>query len=164
MSSKRNDKQIEAILLAAGGSQRLGQPKQLIHFNDEILINYILGKIIKGGLSDIKVILGSHFKEIKNQIIYDDIEVIENRDWKEGISSSIKCGIKNINSEIEAVMFFVVDQPFLDSSLVERVLEKSRTSNAEIIAVSVSGQLSHPVLFKRTLFPDLLKVGRGCGR
>ena len=158
MSSKVNNGQITAILLAAGGSRRLGQPKQLLNYKNGVLINYILKQIKNGGISDIKVVLGSRFEDIKNQIGYDDIEIFVNQDWEEGISSSIRCGLNHINPKTQAVMFFVVDQPYLDSNIIKKIKEKFKTSKAKVIATRVAGHITHPVLFRREIFPKLLEL------
>jgi molybdenum cofactor cytidylyltransferase len=148
--------QISAILLAAGGSSRLGQPKQLIHFRNELLINYIINQIKKGGIQDIKVVLGSRFKEIREQITNKEITIIENANWKEGISSSIKIGLGCVNINTEAVIFFIVDQPYLDYKIIRILVEKYQTSRATIIATKAADQLIHPVLYRREVFPKLL--------
>lgn len=118
----------------------------------------MINQIRKGGIKDIKVVLGSHFKEIKKQIIHKDIEILENPEWKVGISSSIKCSLSHINMNTQAVIFFIVDQPYLDFRIVYEILEKFRTSDAKIITVNVSGRLTHPVLFRKELFPQLMAL------
>jgi molybdenum cofactor cytidylyltransferase len=158
VSLKANNNQITAILLAAGESRRLGVPKQLLKFKNELLINYILNQIKKAGLSKIKVVLGSRSEVIKQQICITDLEIAVNQDWEEGISSSIRCGLYKISAETSAVIFFVVDQPYLDSNLIEKVVEKSCISNKMIIAARVAGYISHPVLFRREIFPKLLET------
>jgi molybdenum cofactor cytidylyltransferase len=155
---KANNNKIAAILLAAGESRRLGRPKQLLIYKNGYLINYILEQIKKGGIIDINVVLGSCFDEIKNQIVFKDINIYKNYDWEEGVSSSIKCGLNNLKQNIQAVIFFIVDQPYLEPKIILEVIEKFKTSNAKIIATQVAGVLTHPILFKRELFPKLLEL------
>jgi len=163
VSCTEKNSPITAILLAAGGSRRLGQPKQLVPFKNDALINYIIDQIRNGGIKDIKVVLGSHYKEIKSQIISREVDILENLEWEEGISSSIKCGLRNINLETQAVILFIVDQPYLNSLLICEILNKFRTSDAKIIAACVSGQFAHPVLFRKELFPKLLELSGDVG-
>ncbi len=151
-------KNISALLLAAGGSSRLGQPKQLIKFKNELLINYIIEQIRDSGIIDLKIILGSHFSEIRRQIIDKSLDIIQNTKWEEGISSSIKCGLRSLTPEIDGAIIFIVDQPFLKSELISRILTKFDTSNANIIAAFVSGQIIHPVMYRKELFPKLLEL------
>ena len=158
MPRLKENNQITAILLAAGGSSRLGQPKQLVQFKNGFLINYILDQITHAGISDIRIILGSHFSDIKEHIKDKSFEVIHNPNWKEGVSSSIKCGLNNLKPGIEAVLIFIVDQPFLDPKLIAKIVKKFRTSKANIIAACVSGQIVHPVLYRRVVFAKLLEL------
>ena len=158
MSRIEVNKKITALLLAAGGSSRLGQPKQLVLFNNEFLINYIVDQIRRGGISDIRIVLGSHFSEIKEQIKDKRLEVIRNLYWEEGISSSIKCGLNNLEPETEAVIIFIVDQPFLKPELITQILQRFSTSKANIIAACVSGQIVHPVLYRKEVFLKLMEL------
>ena len=158
MPGAERNNQITAILLAAGGSSRLGHPKQLVLFKNELLINFILELINRGGLSDIRIVLGSHFSEIKEHIKDKRLEVIQNPNWEKGISSSIKCGLNNLKPGTEAVIIFIVDQPFLKPELISEILQKFNTSKANIIAACVSGQIVHPVLYRKEVFAKLLEL------
>jgi len=154
----KNNDLITAILLAAGGSSRLGQPKQLVLFKNEFLINYIIDQIGRGGISDIRIVLGSHFSEIKKHIKNKKLEIIQNPDWKEGISSSIKYGLSNLRTGTEAVLIFIVDQPFLNPKLIVKIMDKFGISKANIIAACVSGQIVHPVLYRKDVFAKLMEL------
>ena len=156
LSGERN--QVTAILLAAGGSRRLGQPKQLVQFKNELLINYIINQIRVGGISEIRVVLGNHFSEIRDLIKSKDLEILENTKWEEGISSSIKCGLTNLKPHTQAAIIFTVDQPYLKPQLINEILQKFTKSNANIIATSVYGQLIPPVLYRKKVFPKLMKL------
>lgn len=150
--------QITAVLLAAGGSNRLGQPKQLVTFKNELLINYIIDQIRHGGIYNIRIVLGNRFSEIKAQIKAKNLEIIQNLNWEEGISSSIKCGLKDLNPETEAALIFIVDQPFLNPDLISLILQKFSTTKANIIAACVSGQIVHPVLYRKAVFAKLFDL------
>jgi len=146
------------VILAAGSSSRLGQPKQLVLFKNEFLINYIIDQIGRGGISDIRIVLGSHFSEIKEHIKNKKLEIIQNPDWKEGISSSIKYGLSNLRTGTEAVLIFIVDQPFLNPKLIVKIMDKFGISKANIIAACVSGQIVHPVLYRKDVFAKLMEL------
>ncbi len=150
--------QITAILLAAGGSTRLGQPKQLLQFKNRSLINHIIDQIMSAGLLSIRVVLGKHYSDVKAQISERNLEILQNTDWEKGISSSIKCGLSNLKPKTEAVLIFVVDQPFLRSELISEILNKFNDSKANIIAACVSGQIVHPVLYRKEVFAKLMKL------
>ncbi len=136
----------------------MGKPKQLIKFRNELLINYIIQQIRKGGIEEIIVVLGSQFSEIRSHIKDTDVVVLENQNWQEGISSSIKCALEHIKTGFDAAMVFVVDQPYLEPEIIHDILEKNKTSDAKIIAACVNGQITHPVLYKKELFPKLMHL------
>lgn len=158
MPRVEGNNKISALLLAAGGSSRLGQPKQLVFFKNQLLINYIIDRISRGGLFDIRIVLGSHFAEIKEHITDKKLQIIQNLDWREGISSSIKCGLRSLNQETEAVIIFTVDQPFLKPELISEIIQKFHVSKANIIAACVSGQIVHPVLYRKEVFSKLMEL------
>jgi molybdenum cofactor cytidylyltransferase len=149
---------ISAVLLAAGGSNRLGRPKQLLLFKNDLLINHIVAQIKEGGIIDIFIVLGSQFDQIKSAISHKDVKIIYNPLWEQGVSTSIKAGLEKIDTNTESLVFFVVDQPFLESGIIKKVVEKSFNSEKLIIAVEVEGNLVHPVLFRKELFPDLSRL------
>lgn len=146
---------ISAVLLAAGGSRRLGRPKQLLLYRNDFLINYIIAQIKNGGLLNILVILGNQFEQIKSVITSNDVKIIYNPLWEQGVSTSIKAGIKNVDSNDSSVIFFVVDQPYLEPEIIKKIVKKSENSDKLIIAAEVEGNLVHPVLFRKELFPKL---------
>lgn len=155
MSLGKTSNNLSAIILAAGGSRRLGRPKQLLLFKNELLINHIITQIKIGGISDIFVILGSQFQKIKSMVSHSDVKIIYNPLWEQGVSTSIKSGLENLNAETESVVFFVVDQPFLEPEIIKQVIHKSLNSKALIIATEVEDNIVHPVLFRKEIFPKL---------
>lgn len=157
MLSKKNNK-FAAILLAAGESRRLDSPKQLLKWGDDHLINHSMGIIHASKVDQLYVILGSRFKKISKIIKKENAIILRNADWKNGLSSSIQTGISALSDEIEAVLILLVDQPFISRELIDLIFEESRKTDAKIVAPRVGEQQCNPVLFKRELFPELLKL------
>ena len=122
------------------------------------MINYIIRTDQHGGLSNIRIILGSHFSDIKKQIKNKKLEIIHNPNWERGNKQFIKCGLNNLGPGTEAVIIFIVDQPFLKSELISEILQKFSTSKANIIAACVSGQIVHPVLYRKDVFSKLMEL------
>ncbi len=150
--------EIPGILLAAGGSKRLSQPKQLLKIGHSLLTNHIISIIREGGIEKLFVVLGSDFDLIQPAINDQDVLIIENKKWEEGISTSIQAGIKSLNNYFEAAMLFVVDQPFLTSKLIHRLIQRFSKSDKKIAAPLVNNQQCNPVIFSKSLFPELLDL------
>ena len=152
---KSNNK-VAAIIIAAGGSDRLGFPKQLLKWHGKTLIEFIISIAIRTHLSPILVVLGAYFNQIDKIISKYPILIIRNKEWEEGKASSIRKGIEALPNKTQAVILFVVDQPLLNDSLINALVRLSRHESSEIIAPRVEGIQCNPVLFKRSTFKHLL--------
>ncbi|MBM3136712.1 MAG: nucleotidyltransferase family protein [Chloroflexi bacterium] len=146
------------ILLAAGGSRRLGEPKQLLRIHGNYLINHMIGIIRSAGIDELVVVLGSSYEKISEAISDGDIDLIRNPEWEEGISSSIRKGLEKINDSIDAAIIFVVDQPFLSKDILERFISFYEKHDPEILVTRVGEHIVHPVLYKRRIFEQLKKL------
>ena len=82
------------VILAAGTSSRLGSPKQLLIFNNKTLLQHAIDTALNTGCKNVMVVLGAHFDLIKNQLTHQPVQVIENKDWQEGMASSIRYALK----------------------------------------------------------------------
>jgi molybdenum cofactor cytidylyltransferase len=146
---------IGCIILAAGGSRRLGKPKQLIIWHGKPLVRLITEKIINTKLAPVIVVVGAKKKEVIKALTNLDIIIVENLRWKEGIGSSIQAGIKALPEEIRAVLISNADQPFLSISLLEEMISRYAQSGKEIVSPIHSGESRNPVLFDRKCFEEL---------
>ena len=156
-------RKIAGLLLAAGGSYRLNSPKQLVKISGNYLINHMIQIIRDGRISDIFVVLGAFDEKIKSKINDRDVVIIHNKEWEEGIHTSIKSGIKEIlNKQLyKAVIIFVVDQPFLTSEIIKKQIQEFDRISPKVIAVRVNGEQVNPVLFARDTFEELVHLKKG---
>ena len=145
-------------MLAAGSSQRLGTPKQLLQIGNKILINHMIHTIRAAGIEDLNVVLGFNFVNIRKAILDKDVRIIRNEFWDQGISSSVRVGLGKIDPEANEVIMFVVDQPFLTPELINLFISHYMTHHPGIMATRVGEQLSHPVLFTRRYFAELIDL------
>ena len=142
-----------AILLAAGSSSRLGSPKQLLPWRGTTLLGYTLQQINQSYIENIILVLGANAEKIENTLDLARLRIVYNPAWETGKASSIQCGLSPIQEECSQVMFFLCDQPFLTSELINTVVHTAQTTNAEIIAPTVGEVIINPVLFKKKTFP-----------
>ena len=145
-------KRFSAIVLAAGGSSRLGKPKQLIPWRGTTLLSYTIAEIEKSGMRDIILVLGASSEAIQNSIDNKGLRIVINPNWKSGKASSINTGINVLDAETEWAMIFLCDQPYISADLVKCLLKAGQGSQASIIAPDVNGEPSNPVLFKNNTF------------
>lgn len=146
---------IAAILLAAGESKRLGEPKQLLDWHGQPFIRHIAKTALEAGLSPVVVVLGAHEDQIRPALQDLAVDIVYNTDWAAGQSSSVKMGLTALPKSTGAAIFLLVDQPQVPITLLNKLVATHRTTLAPIIAPEVDGQRGNPVLFDRSTFADL---------
>ena len=153
--------EIGLIILAAGASARMGQPKQSLEFKGETLLQRAVQTALKSECRPVVVVLGAQINNLKNEIKDFDVQIAENADWKLGMSSSVKIGIEKIselNNQISGVVIMVCDQPFVSAELIDRLVEDHKKTKSLIVASRYAETLGVPALFGRQLFPRLLEL------
>ncbi len=152
------------ILLAAGSSLRMGSPKQLLSYQGKTLLERIVDTVQKVfGQHQIVVVLGAHHHEVSSAIKDKNIRIVINKDWKSGMSSSIKSGMKALSGffpEMESCFISVCDQPYLYDTLFLEMFQMQETSSKGIVASEYKGTLGVPALFSKKYF-DLLMTLTG---
>lgn len=152
--------QYAIIILAAGSSSRLGYPKQLVVHKQESLIVHALSEATKVS-STVLVVLGAHAESVTSEILDKPVQRIYNSQWEEGIASSIRCGLAHLldkDPSLVGVILMVCDQPFVDSTLLSKLITTHEKTNKPIIASAYQGVMGTPVLFHKSFFPCLLEI------
>ena len=145
---------VAGVVLAAGGSERLGEPKQLLDWNGKSFVRTVTETALEAGLDPVRVIVGAKNTEIAKEIEDLPVEIVHNEDWQNGQSSSVRAAMDGLASDVGAVAFLVVDQPQLTVGLLQALVEEHSRSLAAIVSPQVDGQRSNPVLFDRQTFAD----------
>jgi len=149
---------IGSVILAAGGSERLGQPKALLRWKGETMVHRSARLAIEAGLSPVVIVVGDEMEQISQELSDLDVIVVQNPDWKNGQSTSLKVGLTQIPKRDGAVIFQVVDQPGLTVDLLWSLVELHRQTRAEIIQPHAIGSRANPVLFDRSTFGNLMTI------
>jgi molybdenum cofactor cytidylyltransferase len=144
-----------AIILAAGESSRLGQPKQNLLFNGQTLLQRTVNSAQQSKCKPVIVVLGANNDAIT---IPRGVTVLYNKDWREGMASSIRTAISEINKDIsvDKTIIMLCDQPFVSTELLNILIDKQTETSKLIVASAYSGTTGAPVLFARSLFAELL--------
>lgn len=149
---------VASVILAAGGSLRLGQPKALLQWKGETMVHRAARIALEAGLSPVIVVAGAEYESISAVLKDLEVTVIENAEWEEGQSTSVKLGLSQVPPRNGAVIFQVVDQPGLSVDLLWGLVELHRQTRAPIIQPYAMGTRSNPVLFDRAVFPNLMTI------
>lgn len=153
-----SDVKVAGLLLAAGGSSRLGRPKQLVEFEGETLIRQAAEALIEAGCSPVYVILGAEIDRSLHQLDGLDTVVIINDSWSSGMGSSIALGVKSlIESEMraDAILISLCDQPLVTAEKLRTFLDTYRETKAAVVAAEYNGVAGVPALFSARFFVDL---------
>jgi molybdenum cofactor cytidylyltransferase len=154
---------VAGIILAAGGSTRYGQPKQLLDWHGQPFILAGVKTALEAGLSPVVVITGANADQVEGAIKDLPITIKRNEDWQMGQSGSIRVGIQAISKEESkqpgAVIFLLADQPQITSSVILALMEKHANELQPILAPLVfMEQRGNPVLFDRITFSALMEL------
>ncbi|MBD8081078.1 nucleotidyltransferase family protein [Chryseobacterium caseinilyticum] len=148
------------LILAAGNSSRLGQPKQLLDFKGKSLLRHVAEESLKITKS-VVVVTGSNSIEISKEIIDLKLIITENRIWNEGMGSSIHIGFNQLLDSFPAIencIVSVCDQPFIEASVFSELIQMQQDSQKGIVASKYADTLGTPVLFTKKYFTDLSKL------
>jgi molybdenum cofactor cytidylyltransferase len=154
------------ILLAAGSSSRLGEPKQSLVYNQSTLLEHSIQVALESMADQVITVLGANAETIKLNIIDEKLSVIVNELWQEGIASSIRCGLQYLLERIPVVqsaLFMVCDQPYISAALLNKLVTLQRQTGAAIVASEYAGTTGIPAIFDETLFADLLQLKGDAG-
>jgi molybdenum cofactor cytidylyltransferase len=154
MSSSR----VAAIILAAGASSRMGQPKQLLAWNGRPLVRGAAEVALAAKLDPLLVVIGYAQAQVEEALAGLPLRLIANPDYAAGQSTSLRAGIDALGQAADAVVVLLGDQPFVTVAIVEQLVDEWHSSGALIVAPTYAGQRGNPVLFARAIFPELLTV------
>jgi xanthine dehydrogenase accessory factor len=150
---------IGAIVLAAGSSSRLGQPKQLLDFWGEPLVHRLVCAAQEGGCSPVVLVTGELHGPVARAATDLHPLVIQNENWLHGLGSSIRVGVAQlITYDINAVVLLACDQPAVDSGVVRALIEEHERSGRPIVASHYADTLGIPALLHRSCFGELLRL------
>ncbi len=149
---------VAGVILAAGGSTRFGSPKPLARWRGKPLVSHCVAAALQAGLAPVVVVTGSAGDQVEAVLAGLPVVIQPNGDWQDGLSTSIKAGVRALPSQIGAVIFLHADQPQTSPVLMRKLIELKQTTNAPIISPLVDGSRGNPVLFDRGIFSDLLNL------
>ncbi|RWY47986.1 nucleotidyltransferase family protein [Mucilaginibacter gilvus] len=144
------------IVLAAGKSERLGQPKQNLIFRGKTLLQRAIDVALDSDCRPIIIVLGANVDQI---IIQPNkkITILQNPGWPEGMASSIRLAVSEmIEQRVDSTIMMLCDQPFVDAELLTAMAKKQKDTGQPIIACAYKGAVGVPVLFAKSLYPELL--------
>ena len=151
---------ITAILLAAGQSKRLrGENKLTKLFKGKPLINHILFSLIKSKVNKIIIVLGFEHLKIKTKLLKSKkINIVINKNYKKGMSSSIKTGLKKIPKNSKGFLIVLGDMPNITKTTINKICLSITRSDKEIILPKFKNRTGNPIGFKHSMIKNIYKI------
>jgi len=150
-----------AVILAAGGSTLMGEPKQLLRLDGRTLLRRTVDTVLASPAWPVVVVLGAHRETIRPEVARLPVLVVENSEWMEGLASSIRAGVRVLDAfslSLQAALLIPCDQPNLSPAAIARLADVHRQGGQSIVAACYGGHPGPPALFTRSHFHELMEL------
>ena len=157
----KNDRRVAAVVLAAGRSARMGEPKQMLRVGERTVLEQTLGNVRAADVEEIVLVLGYSAEEILRELpadLSDGLRIVVNQQYEHGMASSLRKGLPAVSGQMNGALIVLADQPFVRSETIDRIIERYRRSGAEIVIPFYEGQRGNPVLLDRAVFPEAMAL------
>ncbi len=150
------------LILAAGMSTRMGQPKQLITIDGRSIVERVTEAALASRLDSVVLILGHQaediIKHLGDMCSHPKLLIVTNEDFEAGMSTSIHLGLSHIRDKYNSVMILLGDLPLLSCSIIDTILDAFHISDKPICLPIRNGQKGHPVCLGKLFFNDLMTL------
>ena len=152
------------LVLAAGGSSRMGSPKQLLPWQGTTLLEHVVAQACASGLDEVLVVLGGSAEQILARVQLGRARVVRNLDYASGMASSLRAGLAAVGPGVQRAVVILGDQPAVSGELLDALLALQAKRRLPAAALSFGGLLHPPVVLDRELWPALrsLEGDVGC--
>jgi molybdenum cofactor cytidylyltransferase len=146
------------VVLAAGGSTRMGRPKQVAELDGRPLLAHVLAAAAEAPLDRVVVALGGAAAEVLDRVELGRAEPLVVEGWAAGMGHVLAGTLARAGGDWEAVVVLLGDQPLVPAAAVARVVEAWRAGAGPVVTATYGGRPGHPRLFDRRLEADLLRL------
>lgn len=151
---------ISAIVLAAGESKRMGQTKQLLDWEGRTILQRVLENLSRSQVDEVILVLGHEAERIQQTLDTHKVKVVINRNYKEGMITSIQQGLINLDDKVEAFFIVLADQPAVGPEVFDRLIGEFRQASPQksIVLPTFRGRRGHPALFGAKYKKEALRI------
>lgn len=157
---------VALLLLAAGASTRMGQPKQLLAYRGRTLLRHAAETAVATGCSPLVLVTGAVHEALASEVAGLPFQVVHNSDWATGMASSIRTGLAAAEAaRPAAVLIMLADQPLVTPALLRQLVKAQHDTNAPVVATAYGSTLGVPAVFAADVLPQLrqLRGAQGAG-
>lgn len=124
----------------------MGTTKQLLELDGKPLVRWVAEAACASVLDEVVIVVGSDAQAVRRAVEGLPLRAVENKQWRDGQSSSVRCAIQALAPDCRAVLFLLADQPLVDSALIDRLVETYRSAGCALLAPAYQGRRGNPVL------------------
>jgi len=154
---------LAAVILGAGESRRMGSPKALVPFHGISFAQHLLAATRHARVDVTRIVLGANADDVAAKLDVDPSIIVVNRDWEKGQLSSIQAAIRSLPEDTEGMILCPVDHPLVSANLVSQLIKQFDTSGKLIALPTFHGRRGHPVIFRASLYGELLAASPDIG-
>ena len=154
---------VAAVVLAAGASSRFGALKQMLPWQGGTLLSHVVDTALESRADPVIVVLGNRAEECGAALDGRPVRIVNNEDWAEGQSTSVKAGLAAVPDNVRSALFALADQPMVTAHTIDALIARYRSTLAPVVWPEHGGERGNPVLFDRALFPDLMRLSQDAG-
>jgi molybdenum cofactor cytidylyltransferase len=150
-----SEESLHAIVLAAGAATRFGSPKQLAQVNGRPMLHLAVARAVEIAGQSVTVVLGANAAELAPLLRHTGASLVINRDWAEGMGSSVRAGVARIPAAADGALLLLADQPAVTADDLRRLVDAWRRQPRCIAAAYYAGTAGVPAIFPREDFAAL---------
>lgn len=157
---------VSAVVLAAGRSSRMGEPKQLLRLGGRLMLEQMLENVRRSGVEEVVLVLGFAAETIRREIpqmLLDAVRIVMNENYESGMASSLRAGLEAVSATMNAALIVLADQPFVRPETMRRIFDVHHNSGAKIVIPLYNGKRGNPVLLDRSIFSEAMGLSGDVG-
>src|SRR5512142_1665805 len=163
MTGRQNKSAVSAVVLAAGASRRMGTPKQLLRIDGKTILERTLNNVRASDAAEIVLVLGHAAENVKKAISTEQIRIVHNPDYQQGMGTSLRAGLAAVSADASAGLIVLADQPFVRPETLNGLISCHQESKPQIIIPMYRGFRGNPVLLDRSVFEELKELNGDVG-
>jgi xanthine dehydrogenase accessory factor len=146
------------VILAAGGSTRMGEPKQLLDIDGRTLLRRAAAVALEAGCGPVAVVVGANADRMRAELAGLPVRIVRNDEWSAGLSTSVKAGLAALESEVENVLFVPCDLPGVDATVLTTLIAARERTGKPLIVSGYAGAWGSPMLVARSHWPQVREL------
>lgn len=150
------DDALAAVVLAAGESRRMGTPKQLLPFGDRTILQCVVDTLLTAGVGEVIVVVGHLADRVRAVLGERPVRAVENALYREGMLSSVKCGVRAIGDGCDTLLLALGDQPHISAAVVSELMCRYRQGTAGIVIPRYGSKKGHPIILNVPRYRDAI--------